>query len=703
MTKSASKTEAKQRIESLREQLDRHNRLYYVEASPEVSDQQYDQLLKELEALEADHPDLITPDSPTQRVGGEPIEGFETVEHAAPMMSIDNTYDEDELRRWAQRVGKGLTGEGDQLFGDAVQFVCMSKIDGVAVSLRYEKGQFTQALTRGDGRRGDDITANVKTIRAVPLTLKGSNKHPVPDSIDIRGEVFMTFATFDRINTERDEQGLPLFANPRNFTAGTLKQLDPKVTASRSLHFYAHSLGIIQKKVSGTFSSDNKKVPDTFFKSFSDYLQTLRAWGVPVTEGTKRVDDVDAVWQYIEDYDKVRRDSKYPIDGVVVTVDRFDQQNTLGQTSKAPRWRIAYKYAPDQATTVLEKVDWQVGKTGKLTPRATMRPVLLAGTTVSHATLHNLDEIRRKDIRVGDTVVIEKAGEIIPQVVEVKTDQRPKNAKQIDVPEKCPSCDGPIVQEEGEVAHRCINPECPAQFREKLIWFAARGQMDIDGLGEKLVDALIEHDLVHHFAEIFTLKAEQLADLPRMGEKSAANVVEAIDKSKQRGMARALGSLGIRHIGTATARTLAMHFENIDTLTAAEEEALTEVPDVGPIVAASLHTYLHSQVGKDTLTALRNAGVDLTSREYQQRAEAPPPEDSPFAGKTIVLTGTLENFTRPELTEQLQALGAKVTGSVSKKTDLVIAGEEAGSKLDKAQKLGVEVWDEEQLMKNLKS
>ncbi|QNN22329.1 NAD-dependent DNA ligase LigA [Planctomycetales bacterium ZRK34] len=703
MTKSASKTEVKQRIESLREQLDRHNRLYYVEASPEVSDQKYDQLLKELEALEADHPDLITSDSPTQRVGGEPIEGFETVEHAAPMMSIDNTYDEDELRRWAQRVSKGLAGEGDQLFGDAAQFVCMSKIDGVAVSLRYEKGQFTQALTRGDGRRGDDITANVKTIRAVPLTLKGSNKHPVPDSIDIRGEVFMTFATFDRINAERDEQGLPLFANPRNFTAGTLKQLDPKVTASRSLHFYAHSLGIIQKKVSGTFSSDNKKVPDTFFKSFSEYLETLRAWGVPVTEGTKRVDDVDAVWQYIEDYDKVRRDSKYPIDGVVVTVDRFDQQKTLGQTSKAPRWRIAYKYAPDQATTVLEKVDWQVGKTGKLTPRATMQPVLLAGTTVSHATLHNLDEIRRKDIRVGDTVVIEKAGEIIPQVVEVKTDQRPKHAKEINVPEKCPSCDGPIVQEEGEVAHRCINPECPAQFREKLIWFAARGQMDIDGLGEKLVDALIEHDLVHHFAEIFTLKAEQLADLPRMGEKSAANVVEAIDKSKQRGMARVLGSLGIRHIGTATARTLAMHFENIDALTAAEEESLTEVPDVGPIVAASLHTYLHSQVGKDTLAALREAGVDLTSREYQQRAEAPPPEDSPFAGKTIVLTGTLENFTRPELTEKLQGFGAKVTGSVSKKTDLVIAGEEAGSKLDKAQKLGIEVWDEQQLMKNLKS
>lgn len=684
MTKPSNKTEAKKRIAALREQLDRHNRLYYVEAAPEISDKQYDDLLKELEALEADHPDLITPDSPTRRVGGEPIEGFQTVAHAVPMMSIDNTYDENELRKWVQRVEKGLAGGGEALFAEEAHFVCMSKIDGVAVALRYEQGRFTQAITRGDGRRGDDITANAKTIRAIPLTLTGSKRHPVPDVLEIRGEIFMTFATFDRINAQRDEQGLPLFANPRNFTAGTLKQLDPKVAAARDLRFYAHSRGVME--------------PESV-ETFSEYLEALRAWGVPVTEGARRVADVEAVWKFIDDYDKVRRDSKYPIDGVVVTVDRFDQQQTLGETSKAPRWRIAYKYAPDQATTVLEQVDWQVGKTGKLTPRATMTPVLLAGTTVSHATLHNLDEIRRKDIRVGDTVVIEKAGEIIPQVVEVKTDQRPTSVREIDVPKQCPSCGGPIVQEEGEVAHRCINPECPAQFREKLIWFAARGQMDIDGLGEKLVDALIEHDLVHHFADIFSLKAEQLADLPRMGEKSATNVIEAINKSKQRGLSRVLGSLGIRHIGTATARTLAMHFQDIDAIVAAKEEALTQVPDVGPIVAASLRTYLHSQVGKVTLAALRETGVDLTSREYQQRAEAS--IDSPFAGKTIVLTGTLEHFTRPELTEKLQALGAKVTGSVSKKTDLVIAGQEAGSKLDKAQKLGIEVWDEPQLMKHL--
>jgi len=675
-----AKQDVQKQIETLRREIEKHNRLYYVEADPQISDKHFDELLKKLEALEEKHPELITDDSPTQRVGGEPIEGFETVEHATPMMSIDNTYDEGELGRWAGRVEKGLKGD-DELFSDDVHYICMPKIDGVAVSLRYEHGKFTRAITRGDGRRGDDITANARTIRSIPLTIDvDQRKTRLPDVLEVRGEIYMTFKTFQRINAEREEEGQPLFANPRNFTAGTLKQLDPRVAASRDLRFCAHSRGVID--------------PDPF-DTFEQYLDTLRDYAIPVTPHVKRYADIDTVWSYVQDFDKARHDSPYPVDGVVVTVDRFDQQDQLGETSKAPRWRIAYKYAPDQATTKLKQVDWQVGKTGKLTPRATMEPVLLAGTTVSHATLHNLDEIRRKDIRVGDTVVIEKAGEIIPQVVEVKTDKRPKSARQIDVPKKCPSCDGPIVQPEGEVAHRCINPECPAQFREKLIWFAGRGQMDIDGLGEKLVDALLEAERVSHFAELYELKADQIADLPRMGEKSAANVVEAIEESKQRGLSRVLASLGIRHIGSSTARTLCKHFKDINALQEADEDALLEVPDVGPIVAQSLHTYLHSKVGKDMFKALEKVGVDLTAHEYQQQKQAP---DSPFKDKTIVLTGGLENFTRTELKDKLEALGASVTSSVSKKTDLVIAGEDPGSKYDKAQQLEIEIWDEKKLI-----
>jgi len=699
MNRKAQPSDVAERAKQLRDEIHRHNRLYYVEAQPEISDYDFDQLLKELEKLEAEHPELVTADSPTQRVGGEPVEGWETVEHAVPMMSIDNTYDEDDLRKWGERVVKGLGASA------AVAYVCEPKIDGVAMSLTYEGGTLVRAVTRGDGRRGDDVTANVRTIRAVPLTLDTETGPAAPDRIEIRGEVFMRFDTFDKINTRREEEGLPTFANPRNFTAGTLKQLDPKVAAERDLRFYAHSRGILE----GGDDAD----------SFYEYLETLRAWGVPVEPNTTRVGDVDAVVGFVEDFDVTRRDIGYPTDGVVVKVDRFDQQEELGATSKAPRWCIAYKYAPDQAETRLVRVDWQVGKIGKLTPRATMEPVLLAGTTVSHATLHNFGNITKLDARLGDTVVIEKAGEIIPQVVSVKTDQRNGDETAIDAPERCPKCDGPVekvydpkrVKEtEKEVSDApplgpadetgrfCLNPECPAQFREKLIHFAGRGQMDIDGLGEKLVDQLLEADMVHHFAELYELTAERLASLDRMGEKSAENVVKAIAGSKDRGLSRVLGSLGIRHVGPSTARALCEHFADIDTLAAADVEKLIEVPDVGAIVAESVHKYLHSDAGRDTLEALRKVGVDVTSREYGEKPEA---GDNAFAGKTIVLTGTLEHYKRNELKTKLQDLGAKVSGSVSKKTDLVIAGEEAGSKLDKANKLGVEVWDEARLMQEL--
>ena len=706
--------QAAERIDALRVAINRHNRLYHVEAAPQISDFDYDQLIEELSQLEQQFPDLITPDSPTQRVGGEPISGFESVAHAVPMMSIDNTYtfedpdDRNTLAAWFERVGDAL-GKAEGLFGPEVRYVCEPKIDGVAVALIYEGGQLTRAITRGDGRTGDDITANARTIKPIPLSLGADTRGApaVPDLVEVRGEVYMTYSALEKLNVEREQAGEAPLANPRNTTAGTLKQLDSRAVARRDLRFYAHSIGRIEPNP---------------FESFHDYLEALRLWGVPVDPATLRADGGSDVRQFIEQFDQQRRSLDYPVDGVVVKVDRFDQREALGATSKAPRWCIAYKYAPDQATTTLLKVEWQVGKTGKLTPRATMEPVELAGTTVQHATLHNAGEIAKKDIRVGDTVLIEKAGEIIPQVIAVQADQRGKSVKPIKPPEQCPVCDGPVEAEydpkrvkevdgdaskldpTDETARRCLNPECPAQFREKLIWFAGRGQMDIEGLGEKLVDQLLAADLVHHFADIYTLTAEQLAGLERMGEKSAANVVEAIAASKARGLSRVLSALGIRHVGAATARTLCRTFADIDELVAADVERLEQVEDVGPIVAASLHAYLHSEAGRDAIERLRRPsgkgdGVDLTSHEPP--ADAPAVGDLPFAGKTIVLTGGLEQFSRPELTEKLHELGAKVTGSVSKKTDLLIAGTDPGSKYDKAQQLGIEIWDEATLVKNL--
>ena len=688
MGERSGASDAATRIDQLRAQIDRHSYLYYVEASPQIGDQQFDELLKELHQLEEAHPDLVTPDSPTQRVGGEPVEGFETVRHAKPMLSIDNTYrwesddpKEMTLRRWLERAESELS-TGEALFGDRVRFVCEPKVDGVAMSLTYESGRLVRAVTRGDGSRGDDVTANVRAIRAVPLLLNGDD---VPAVLEVRGEVFFTFASFEKLNAQRADRDEQLFMNPRNACAGTLKQLDPRVVAQRDLMFYGHGKGRIE--------------PEGYYESHTEFLGAIRAMGIPVNPSVKTVESADAVWPYVQAFDAERHEAAYPSDGVVVKVDRLDQQAMLKQTSKAPRWCIAYKYPAEQATTKLLRVDWQVGKTGKLTPRATMEPVLLAGTTVSHATLHNFGEIQRKDIRLGDRVVIEKAGETIPQVISVVADVRDGSEVLIEAPERCPICDSDVEIErdaktEKETGRFCMNPECPAQFREKLIHFAGRGQMDIDGLGEKLVDQLIEADLVHHFADLYALVVEQLAGLQRMGEKSAANVVEGLNQSKGRGMSRVLGSLGIVHIGSATAKAIGGEFEHIDQVIAANETQLAEVPDVGPIVAASLHHWLNSEAGQQTIASLREAGVDFSSREFGAKAAV----DSPFNGKTVVLTGTLERFTRDELKARLESLGAKVVGSVLTKTDLLIAGEQAGSKLEKAQQLGLEVWDESRLL-----
>jgi DNA ligase (NAD+) len=690
---------AKKRILELRELLAEANRAYYVDAEPIMPDSAFDELLRELIELEAAHPELHDPHSPTQRVGGEPIDGFETVTHEVPMQSIDNTYSVDDLRAWHQRVLKGLgieveadagddDEEGGSLFAaDAGPgYVCDPKIDGVAISLRYEKGRLVRAVTRGDGVRGDDVTAQVRTIRSLPLTLRAKGAKP-PDVLEVRGEIFIPNSEFERINAARAAADEPLLANARNATAGTLKSLDPSVAASRRLGFVAHGRGAVE-------GMDDVETYDAF-------MERVRGLGIPVGR-IVTCRGIDAVVAAVEGFRDERAALDYGVDGMVIRLDRFDEQAALGATSKAPRWVIAFKYPAEQGTTTLLRVDWQVGKGGTLTPRATMEPIFIAGTTVRHATLHNIEEIRRKDIRVGDRVVIEKAGEIIPQVVRVLTEERTGRPRRIRPPAACPECDG-AVEAEGPKLF-CTNPECPAQFRERLKWFVGRGQMDVDGLGEKLVDQLVDAGLIEHFADVFTLKRDDLLGLERMGEKSADNLLAAIETSKTRGLARVLAGMGIRQIGTSAAKTLARHFPDAGGLAKATVEEIEALPDFGAITAKGLHDYLHSAPGRDALKRLRRVGVDLTSHGYVAAAAEGGrggAADTPFAGRTIVLTGTLEHFARADLTERLEALGAKVTGSVSNKTDLVIAGESAGSKLAKAKELGIETWDEERLLETL--
>ncbi|VAX36159.1 DNA ligase (NAD(+)) [hydrothermal vent metagenome] len=766
-----AKTTPPARITELRNLLDRANRAYYADAAPIMSDAEFDRLLAELADLEAAHPDLADPDSPTQRVGGQPIEGFETRPHAVPMLSIDNTYAEGDLRTWHARLCKTLSssqtepraqatgsqtesqaqarsqhykgmetpppqpsptrrGGGSRnepqasapghLFADAPDtpdsprrdelpkdsprkgefpvLLADPKIDGVAISLRYEHGRLTLALTRGDGTAGDDITANARTIRAIPLVLE-ADPDTLPAILEIRGEVFMPIAEFERINADRSEADLDPFMNPRNATAGTLKQLDPKVVASRKLGFLAHGRG----EITGTGA-------DAFADSHSAFLDAICALGVPINRPLAHTREIDEIVRAIEDFATARHSRPYATDGVVVRVDDWSLQDQLGTTSKSPRWAIAYKYPAERKTTILREVHHQVGKTGKITPRAVMEPVLLAGTTVRHATLHNYGQIRQKDIRLGDTIEVEKAGEIIPYVVGVVLSKRPSDALPIEPPALCPVCKGPIEIDppeadptqhgdpDLETVRRCVNPECPAQIREKLIWFAGRKQMDIEGLGEKTIDLIREADIpLHSFADVYGLHRHQeaLLGLDRLGEKSVDNLLAGIEASKQRPLGRVLGSLGIRHIGSSNAKLLARKFRTLEDLLAATEEDLTDIDGFGPIRAHTLHEYLHSPAGKRTFAQLVEAGLVLANPDFRDESTRP---DSLFAGKTIVLTGTLESFDRPTLAELLESLGAKVSGSVSKKTSLVIAGEKAGSKLKKARDLGVEVWDESQLI-----
>jgi DNA ligase (NAD+) len=704
------------RVKALRELLDRASRAYYVDNAPFLSDQEFDEKLEELAALERDHPALDDPSSPTHRVGGEPINGFRTVAHAVPMMSIDNTYSDAEVRAWVARCAKalgvnepgaGATGLFPSMADEAgaagaplqpLRFACDPKIDGVAISLRYEGGILTKALTRGDGVKGDDVLHNIKTVRAIPLAL--NTAHP-PEVLEVRGEVYIPIKEFARINENREAEGEEPFMNPRNACAGTLKQLDSRITAERRLGFVAHGRG--------------ECIPDGVDETYSGFLERLRGFGLP-TNATTLCDTADAILRAIAEFRSTIPSRPYMVDGMVIRIDSFAQQRSLGVTSKSPRWAIAYKYPAERKTTTLLRVEAQVGKTGKITPRAVMEPVLLAGTVVQHATLHNWGMVRAKDLREGDTVVVEKAGEIIPQVIEALKEKRPRGATAITAPDLCPECRGPTEVEpdesardtETETVRRCINPECPAQVREKLIWFTGRKQMDIDGLGEKTIDQIrATGDIpLSSFADIFRLPGHRarLIELERMGEKKVENLIAGVEAAKDRPLARVLGSLGIRHVGSSNGKLLARRFASLEDLLGAAAADLEAIEGFGPIRAEVVSRYLHSEAGKHTFEELRRAGLTFPNPDHRPVAAsgvvAADPA-SPFAGKTIVLTGTLDSFEREDLKERLERLGAKVTGSVSKKTTLVIAGKEAGSKLEKATELGIEVWDEQRLLQAL--
>jgi DNA ligase (NAD+) len=750
-----------ERIERLRQELRRHDHLYYVQAKPEITDPEYDKLMRELQLMEQEHPDLVTADSPTQRVGGRPIEGFRTVRHSFPMLSIDNTYSADEVKEFDARVRKLL---GETVFHYTVD----PKVDGVAMSIRYEKGVLALGVTRGDGRQGDDVTENVKTIRTVPLRLEGKD---VPDVVEARGEVYWPRKAFNEFNQRQIEAGEEAFANPRNGAAGTLKQLDSREVAKRKLAFVAHSIGEISRMPA---------------QRASEVMAAFAKWGIAINPHAKVCGGLEEVLAAIDGWRTKRAEAEYETDGMVVKVDELPLREQLGQTRKYPRWCIAYKYQAEQAATVLRVVSFQVGRLGTITPVAHFDPVQLAGTTVTNATLHNFDQVKRLAVHEGDTVVVEKAGEIIPQVVQVVLDKRLHGSKPIEPPPDCPSCHKPVVRDDaGEGVYlRCTNPECPAQIRERLAFFAGRNQMDIENLGPAVIDALVGKDLVRHFADLYKLMKEDLIGLElgrhtredgrdiiqTVQEKAAGNLLSAIEESKSRGLERVLAGLGIRHVGGTTAGDLVKTFRSIDDLLAAAQaeirlaltrpsviaqrlhkalqaeearsklkglsgdsllnavralkvkgmdkqkaeavvaklstggelckasaEDLTGVmkEDEPSVIAESLHSFLRSEAGQDVIHRLRDVGVKMS-----QDAPAATGEQ-PLAGKTVVVTGTLEGFSRQEAEEAIKAAGGRAGSSVSKNTSFVVAGAEAGSKLDKARELGVETIDEAEFRKRL--
>lgn len=659
------RNEAAKKVQQLRDEINQYNYEYHVLDNPTVSDQVYDQKMKELIELEEQFPDLVTDDSPTQRVGGTPLDKFEKVNHTVPMLSLSNAFSEEDLRDFDRRVREHVTRD--------FKYVCELKIDGLAVSLRYENGKFVQGATRGDGRTGEDITQNLKTIKSIPLTIKNN------ETIEVRGEAYMPKKSFIALNEKRKEEGLELFANPRNAAAGSLRQLDPKIAASRNLNIFIYSVGEWEAESISTHS---------------ERLAYLRELGFKTNPETRTFQTIEEVIEFTKEWTVKRNELDYEIDGIVIKVDEIELQEQLGFTARSPRWAMAYKFPAEEAVTKLRGIELSVGRTGVITPTALLEPVQVAGTTVQRASLHNEDLIIEKDIRINDTVVIKKAGDIIPEVVRVIFEERTGEEKEYRFPEHCPECDTKLEKLEGEVAWRCVNPNCPAQIKEGLIHFVSRGAMNIDGLGEKVVEQLFDHKLIQTIADLYKLKYEDLIELERMGDKSVTNLLNAINASKENSLERLLFGLGIRYVGSKAATTLAAHYKTMDALMEATEEELKTVPEIGEKMAESIATYFNKPQVKQLIEELKVLGLNMTYLGATEVVD----EDSVFFGKTIVLTGKLHSLSRSEAKEKIEALGGKVTGSVSKKTDIVIAGEDAGSKLDKAKELNIEIWDEEQLL-----
>jgi DNA ligase (NAD+) len=660
---------AEAQIENLKARIRRHDYEYYVQNAPTISDREYDRLFEELKRLEAEHPELITPDSPTQRVSERPIDEFVPVVHRMPMLSIDNTYNEGELREFDKRIAKAMEGED---YG----YIVEPKIDGLAISLRYEKGRLVCGATRGDGRTGDDVTANIRTIRAIPLHL---NNNEVPAELEVRGEVYMPKKAFEELNTKRIEEGEVEFANPRNAAAGSLKLLDARITAARKLSFFAYSLGYAS---------------EPFAKTHWEALERFKILGLPVNPSTKQANTIDTVLELCQQWDKKKHTLDYQIDGLVVKVNRYDQQDSLGMTGRAPRWCIAYKFAAEQAETVVESIDVQVGKSGTLTPVANLKPVKLAGTTVKRASLHNFDQLQRLDVRCGDTVIIEKAGEIIPQVVDVKIKQRNLfDSEPFQIPTQCPACGGPLKKDDNGVYLRCINLNCPARLRERLEYFVGKGQMDIENLGPALIEQLVNKGLVKNFSDIYTLDLFGLSQLERMGTKSAENVMASIEASKTRPLWRLIAGLGIRNVGGQTSQILAEAFGSLDALMKADIESLEAIDQVGPVLAQSIIEYFNDPENIRIINALMKAGVKPTSPK-QKTSDI-------LTGQTIVVTGTMLQFTRQQIEQIIKDHSGKTASIVSKKTSFVVAGDNAGSKLDKASQLGIEVIGEQEFIERL--
>ncbi|GIO22815.1 NAD-dependent DNA ligase LigA [Oceanobacillus sp. J11TS1] len=660
-----NKQEIKERMDSLVEVLNQYGYSYYVLDNPIVPDSEYDEKIRELEKLEKEYPEFAREDSPTQRIGGEPLDAFQKVTHETPMMSLANAFNEQDLRDFARRAMEGVSGD--------VTFVCELKIDGLAISLKYRDGKFILGSTRGDGRVGEDITSNLRTIRSIPLSIKE------PGTLEVRGEAFMPHKSFLALNEEREEKGEEPFANPRNAAAGSLRQLDPKIAAKRNLDIFLYGVG----------EWENSDIT-----SHSESLEGLSKLGFKTNKEWRRAKSIEEVLEYVAYWTEHRKDLNYEIDGIVIKVDNLDQRDELGFTAKSPRWAIAYKFPAEEVVTTLKDIELSIGRTGVVTPTAILEPVRIAGSTVQRASLHNEDLIREQDIRIGDRVVIKKAGDIIPKVVRSITEQRTGEEKEFYMPKECPACGNELVRLEGEVALRCINPNCPAQLMEGLIHFVSRNAMNIDGLGEKVIIQLFREDLVHTIADLYRLQKEDLLKLERMGEKSVTNLLNAIEASKENSLERLLFGLGIRFIGSKAAQTLAMEFETMERLQKASFEEIVAIEEIGDKMADSIVRYFEEEKVTQLLEDLTELGINMT---YTGQRKSDIATDSIFSGKTIVLTGKMEEYSRKEAKELIESLGGSVTGSVSKKTDLVIAGADAGSKLEKAAKLGIEVWSEAQL------